>query len=75
LSNDPLGKKKSGDEFFIVSRGPHGRCHGCAADPDFERLFDRYLIRDTFMVAVVFSAEDAAGPDSLRFRVRQVHDA
>jgi hypothetical protein len=27
------------------------------------------------MVAVVFSAEDAAGPDSLRFRVRQVHDA
>jgi len=63
-----FGQQKAGRQFVVVTRRAHREREAPPAQPDFQRLFDRDLIRDAFVVAIFFSADDAAGSDALHAR-------
>ena len=72
-AHDSLGKKKAGGEFLVVTGRAHGDGDRVLSDPDFQRLFDRYLIGDAFITAIRFAAHDAAGADAVKLSGRGIH--
>lgn len=65
--NNRFGEKKAGGKLFVVTRRAH-RCRHCLiADADLERLFNREIIALIFKGAVLPSADDLSGSDSVLF--------
>jgi molybdopterin-guanine dinucleotide biosynthesis protein A len=71
-ADDLFREKKTRSQFFIMARGTHrgGDCR--SANPNFEWLFDHDVVGHTFVLAILLSAEDAAGADS--FHARRLHE-
>jgi hypothetical protein len=65
--NDSLRNEKTRSQLFVGAGRPHRGSDCLAADSNLERFFDRQIVMQIFQIAILFSANDLTGLDSVVF--------